>query len=503
MNDFNYSTVLTRCMLLSALALGLGVAFPALPPVVAFTGALVPLIWYHTMFLRPKAADGLPQPAIDSVYYYGFLITIGALGATALDLSLRGLGEDFAPVAFQFGLGLLATGYAVWARVHLTASTKILDEEELRSIMSRQIAQSRELLANVELASSSFESYAATLLQRSEQFAVDAEARSRTSIDAAIKAFSDGIAAMSEQAQIALADLRGVVNDVTFGSEREALRNSVSAMVETVTELSQSLDKLRASAGAGAGSVGEFAGSLERVNTSAAAVGGRLEPLGREDGPVALFDQALGAGGERAREFVTAAAGATTAMSGFGEAGLAGRQAMEAVGRKATLTATKLENLGGALDAVAASGEGLEETTAKLVGLREAAEAGSGGLRALEAQLATLQTTAGDIDATLGEATDQLRNSIAAGAIAIGSSSDGLRDLEAQLASLRKTASGLDAALGGAADPLRAAIAAGAESIDAAAEWFSNSIDEARTRTRDGMTSVAAPSETIDAPAAV
>lgn len=416
MSDFNYSTTLTRCMLVSALALALGVMFPVIPPVTAFLGALVPLIWYHTMFLRPRATDGLPQPAIDSVYYYGFLITIGALGATALDLSLHGMGEDFAPVAFQFGLGLLATGYAVWARVHLTASTKILDEDELRVLMNRQIAQSRELLGNVELASASFESYATTLLQRSEQFASDTEARTRASIDAAIKAFSEGIGAMSEQAQTALGDLRGIVNDVTFGAERDALRTSVTAMVDTVTSLSEGLDRLKASSTAGADSVAGFASSLERVNVAAAAAGGKLEPLGREDGVIARFDQALGSGGEHAREFAGAAATATTAMAAISESGMPAKQALDTVGRKATLTANKMQVLGDALDAIAASGSDLNSTTVQLTDLRGAAEAGAGGLRELHAQLDTLCTTAGGLDAMLTVTTDDLRASIASGA---------------------------------------------------------------------------------------
>ncbi len=416
MNDFNYSTTLTRCMLVSAVALALGVMFPVIPPVTAFLGALIPLIWYHTMFLRPRATDGLPQPAIDSVYYYGFLITIGALGATALDLSLHGMGEDFAPVAFQFGLGLLATGYAVWARVHLTASTKILDEDELRILMNRQIAQSRELLGNVELASASFESYATTLLQRSEQFASDAEARTRASIDAAIKAFSDGIGAMSEQAQTALGDLRGIVNDVTFGAERDALRTSVIAMVDTVTSLSERLDHLRASSSIGADSVAGFASSLERVNVAAVAAGGRLEPLGREDGVIARFDEALGGCGESAREFIGSAATAATAMATIGEYGTSAKQALDTVGRKATLTANKMQVLGDALDAVAASGGNLNATTAQLMDLRGAAEAGSGGLRELDAQLANLRTTAGGLDAMLTATIDDLRASIASGA---------------------------------------------------------------------------------------
>jgi hypothetical protein len=418
-NDFNYSTVLTRCMALSATALAIGVALPIIPPIVAFMSALAPLIWYHTRFLRPRAVDGLPQPAIDSVYYYGFLITIGALGATTLDLALHGVGDDFTPVAFQFGLGLLATGYAVWARVHLTASTRILDEDELRVMMNRQIAQSRELLGNVELASSSFESYATTLLQRSEQFAADAEARSRKSIDAAIKAFSDGIAAMSEQAQIALTDLRGIVNDVTFGAEREALRTSVSSMVETVTQLSEGLDRLRASSSASAGSVGEFAGSLERVNVAAAATGERLEPLGRKDGPVALFDQALGSGIERTRELAASAGGAAAGVAGLSEAGAAARQAMDQIGRKATHTAGKMEALGDALEAIASHGDDVGVATGQLRDLYVEARGATTRLGELQGQMASLRSSAGDFDAVLVAASGRLRTSVDGGVAAI------------------------------------------------------------------------------------
>ncbi len=419
MTDLNYATVLTRCMLVSAVVLALGVLFPVLPPFSVFLGALVPLIWYHTMFLRPRAAEGLPQPAIDSVYYYGFLITIGALGSTAVSLSLHGIGEDFAPVAFQFGLGLLATGYAVWARVHLTARTRTLDEEELRLLMSRQIAQSRELLSNVELASSSFEAFSSTLLARTEQFSSDAEARTRSSIDDAINAFSGGIAAMTEQAQIALGDLRGVVNDVTFGAEREALRTSVTSMVETVTELSLGLERLRSASTAGAGSVGDLAGSLERVNAGAATAAARLEPLGREDGVVARFDQAMRGGGERATQFTAAAAEAAAALNDVGEAGIAGRQGLDAFGRKATFATNKLDVLSEALDAVSASGGQVDDVVSRLTALGQAADSGSASLRQAQTQLEALRSSAGGLDAVLSGATGELERALGSGAATV------------------------------------------------------------------------------------
>lgn len=530
MNDLNYSPVLTKCIGLSAAALALGVALPAVPPLGAFLGALAPLVWYHLAFLRPRAADGLSQPAIDSVYYYGFLVTIGALGATAFGLSLNGIGEDFSSVAVQFGLGLLATGYAVFARVQLTASAKMLDEDELRTLMGQQIARSRELLANVELASASFESYATTLLQRSQQFAEDAEVRTRASIDAAVAAFSSGVAAMCEQAETALADLRGVVNDVTFGTEREALRASVSAMAGTVTELSGALDHLRASSSAGSTTAGELAGNLERVNTAAAVVGARLEPLGLEDGVVARLDGALAAGGERAREFVVAAAGATDAIAGLGEAGKAGRQAMQLIVRRAEATASGLEALERRLERVSEAGDGVVDLVAGLTDLQQASQQGSDILRGLHSDVEALRSAAKALEGALAgasiaadaaesiaedsrarsrEAVEQLvREAEAAAAriAAVGRRMDdaiggGVDDLGNRLAALRVAAdqgrealdalrlhansvgakaASVDSALANSARSLNSSVDAGTKAIEAAAGRFAADLDAIR-----------------------
>ena len=84
-------------------------------PVVRVGAGLVPLIWYHQGFLRARRARGLDQNAVDSVYYLGFLVTLAslALGAWRMD------GHDTKTLLAQFALGLVATGYALVARIHL------------------------------------------------------------------------------------------------------------------------------------------------------------------------------------------------------------------------------------------------------------------------------------------------------------------------------------------------------------------------------------------------
>lgn len=313
----NYSTVLTRCMGLSAAGLAtalLGIFHPLVP----FALAMVPLVWYHLGYLRKFAGEGISQPAVDSVYYYGFLVTIGALGVTALELSLKGVDGDLTAVAFQFGLGLLATGYAVWARIHLTASSRLLDEANLEEAMHRYVDRSRELISTVEIATASFENYANSVVDKLQLFASRVEQETQASINAAAEQLKQAATSMAEESKLALMDLRGIINDTTFGAERDALRAGVTSMVETVNALSASLTELKTNSSASAASVGSLASGLGEVTTHAASAAGRLEVLGKKDGTLENFADALSHGEKRISEFglsADVAASSATALS--------------------------------------------------------------------------------------------------------------------------------------------------------------------------------------------
>src|SRR5437762_2216975 len=49
------------------------------PPWLAITFAIAPLAYYHLFYLARRARKGLSAAAIDSVYYFGFLVTVAAL----------------------------------------------------------------------------------------------------------------------------------------------------------------------------------------------------------------------------------------------------------------------------------------------------------------------------------------------------------------------------------------------------------------------------------------
>ena len=84
-----YFKTLSVCMLISVSLLA-ATAFLHLPPWVALVCSVAPLTYYHLGFLAPRAKKGLNQAAIDSVYYYGFLVTIAALGVSAVTVALNG-----------------------------------------------------------------------------------------------------------------------------------------------------------------------------------------------------------------------------------------------------------------------------------------------------------------------------------------------------------------------------------------------------------------------------
>src|SRR5690349_5241898 len=85
-------------------------------------GAVAPLVAYHVR-LASLLKNGLADPngfLVDSVYYFGFLITVFALAVTAFTIAVSSDSPNLiSTILQQFGAGLLATGYAVMARLHL------------------------------------------------------------------------------------------------------------------------------------------------------------------------------------------------------------------------------------------------------------------------------------------------------------------------------------------------------------------------------------------------
>jgi uncharacterized protein YukE len=103
-------------------------------PVLVFLAGLLPLIFYHLSLQLHKGF--LTQNKVDSVYFFGFLVTLATLGSSAYILSVEGAGA-ISIVGAQFALGLLVTGYGLWARI--TLQNKIGSESNLDDNLSNYI----------------------------------------------------------------------------------------------------------------------------------------------------------------------------------------------------------------------------------------------------------------------------------------------------------------------------------------------------------------------------
>lgn len=236
-----YTPVLFRCMLVSLTFLTF-MTIASWHPLITMISTLAPLIFYHIAYLLPRAKGGLSQTAIDSVYYFGFLVTIGALGASAIKLGTSQKLESLADVGFQFGLGLLATGYAVFARMQLSGAVLSSDGIAPEEAMNKIVVNSRELATNIKLATQEFDEY----LQRRKNAIAEAEQSSINRIENSIllstQKFNKSLDDSAKESIASLKEFRALMADVAANLHRSRLTASISAAAH-------GLEKLAAKAG--------------------------------------------------------------------------------------------------------------------------------------------------------------------------------------------------------------------------------------------------------------
>lgn len=317
--------VMLRAMSLSG-ALILLTLFKFLP-LVLFIIALLPMAWYHFLFLTPKARSGeLTSVEIDSVYYYGFLVTILALAASALTLAIHGVGGDtMLLVGAQFGLGLIATGYAVAARMHLLTVSTNFEAGDTDKVVDAYVLRSRELISNMELASTSFLSFASSLQEQSASAAADSQRRLESLVTESAKGFGAGVESTLSEAKRSIEELRVLLNDAAFGSERQELKKSVQGSLTAVTKLNVALEEMAVLSGTSATAASEMTTSFTQMNERAGLMAERLDGLTNDNGTLVLFQQRLNASSERiaqsAAEFELASKELSKVAEGADQAG--------------------------------------------------------------------------------------------------------------------------------------------------------------------------------------
>ena len=320
----NFFARLQTCAFISFALLTAATALH-LPPWAAMLGGGAPLVYYHVFYLAPRAKQGLSQAAIDSVYYFGFLITIAALGVSAVSLAVNAGKVPMNDIAFQFGLGLLATGYAVLARMHLTSISTWVDEASPEAVLDRYVQRSRELVTNVEMASEQFVQLSSNLMIKSQEVADTARRTTEKSMLDVARMFDEELRGTLASARAGLTEIRGLVNETSFVQEREALVRSVKVTLDAVTTLNKALEEFALRAGEGARTSQATTVTSSALNDSLTTFHANLERMSAPDGPLLGSAKSLGEaqsavseGTQKMGEVVGALTEMTGTVSGLG-----------------------------------------------------------------------------------------------------------------------------------------------------------------------------------------
>ena len=234
--------------------------------------SILVLGFYH--YVLYQRISSLTTDEIDTVYYLGFLITLLALASTVIILAKNHSTDafDFILLTMQFGLGLIATGYALMARVHLLLTqknTESYDLNNLEQVLSNQIYG---IIAKISSASDEFENLARSIESR----LMTANERGISQISATYDKFSSIAESASEEVSKRLKSMEESVrafdisekqNDInkSLADLEVATDNAVDSMIDLKTSLSQSaLDVVKFG-----GSAKQSANSLDEVKLSA------------------------------------------------------------------------------------------------------------------------------------------------------------------------------------------------------------------------------------------
>lgn len=226
--------VFTRMCRLMATALALILLGSHLPGRLSWAAPLLgclPLVGFHLSVLLPRAKDGLTQTDIDSVYYFGFLVTVFALGISAVTVGMNGAAASVDSVVIHFGTGLVATAYAVVARMHLQSKAAHTNQMSMEAVMDRYVEKSVEMVKRVDEASLQLTAFSKEIVSRTIEAAEQTRLAANEKMLDTASQFSSQMSETLEQAREGVHDFRLIVNSTAFAAERHKYADSMREMV--------------------------------------------------------------------------------------------------------------------------------------------------------------------------------------------------------------------------------------------------------------------------------
>lgn len=254
--------------------------------------AVLPLMYYHLVFLRRRIQEAPDSAAIDSVYYFGFLITVAALALSAVSLA-RSTTPDFHVVLIKFGIGMVATGYALIARMHLQSLTLTQTEQSAESVMATYLHRTQELIDNVEVASVRVNEFAQIVLDETRETHIRTQARIEDTLLGSAQAFQREMETVLATIRGGISSIGSLMDEVSAGSERDRLVETVKETIGSARELNAGMKLFGAHFVTGADSIVAARGALDALKPSLEQMNSSLVRIGAPDGTLSQVANGL------------------------------------------------------------------------------------------------------------------------------------------------------------------------------------------------------------------
>lgn len=321
--------------------------------------SIVPLGVYHLYYLAFRHRNELDQSAVDSVYYLGFLITLGCVGTVALRLTAQ---VEVATLLPQFALGLLATGYAVLARVHLQTLAPDTSDGDAAIAVDRAATSWREMSAAAQVALSTMTDLQNQTQDANRRTIETARDELMRTMREALREFRAAFADATTEAQRQLNDLRASALSADVIREKQALADLLRSSTGTIGAFDASLIGLIAR-------LDRSKDALDQVATAGLAVHGAVdaqvassaslaEAVERVERTTGALTAGLGALTEAVRKEAAAlsvveVAGTTTLIRQLEERERKVQEALTALGDSITSSARDLASAAGSASTAA------------------------------------------------------------------------------------------------------------------------------------------------------
>jgi len=189
-----------------------------------FLSGLMPIVIYHYLLNKQRSSQELrshlTEAEIDSLYYFGFVITLLTLIAAVFTLGLSNTGEiELQTIGIQFGLGLFVTGYALVGRLHLQVTNE--SDLEPEAAYANYVDRVNNLLGRVDLAYADLDELLKRLVERL-----------RTTLETESRENSTRI---TRQVEDSFAPLLAACQQLALQIGEDGLRNDIESMRTVVT----------------------------------------------------------------------------------------------------------------------------------------------------------------------------------------------------------------------------------------------------------------------------